>query len=289
VAQSWLQLSIRTGAAKLDALSNFVIERGSPGVVLKRSGLDAFFPRSGNDKSLRREVERYVEINERGSKRAQRPRLQWKIIKAENWEQSWKRFIKPRRVGKNFWVTPPWLTPPKFRRRRVITIEPGMAFGTGTHATTRGCMEFIEWVAERMGCKKFTALDVGTGSGLLAIALAFLGATEIWAIDNDPVALNVARENLRANDVADRVRVSGTDLSRIRRTFAVVVANLTAETILDIASALENRVAPKGFMILSGILQQKAGAVVRRFRADFQIIERRRRQQWMTLLLQRKY
>ena len=286
MAQSWLQLSIRTSAAKLDALSNFVVERGSPGVVLKRNGLDAFFPRSGNDKSLRREVERH--IHGIGSKRAQRPRLRWKIIKPENWEQSWKKFIKPRRVGKNFWVTPPWLTPPKFRRRRVITIEPGMAFGTGTHATTRGCMEFIELAAERVGRKKFTALDVGTGSGILAIALAFLGAAQVWAIDNDPVAVNVARENLRVNGVAEKVQVSGGNLSTIKRKFAVVIANLTAETILELADTLENRVAPMGFMILSGILQPKAGAVVRRFGADFQIIERRRKQEWMTLLLQRK-
>jgi ribosomal protein L11 methyltransferase len=287
VAQSWLQLSIRAGAAKLDSLSNFVIERGSPGVVIKRNGIDAFFARSGNDKALRREVERYVEINGEGSKRAQKPRLQWKIIKAENWEQSWKRFIKPRRVGKNFWVTPPWVTPPKFRRRRVITIEPGMAFGTGTHATTRGCMECLELAAERIGRGKFTALDVGTGSGILAIALALLGATQIWAIDNDPVALKVARENLRANGVAEKVQISGRNLSRMRRTFTVVVANLTAETILELAGALEHRVAPKGYLILSGILQQKSSAVVRRFAADFQIIERRRKQEWVTLLLQR--
>src|SRR5690606_5174970 len=130
--------------------------------------------------------DRFVGALSRLSPRAAKPRLQWKVIKQEDWEHSWKRFIKPRRVGRSFWVTPPWLEPPKFRRRRVITIEPGMAFGTGTHATTRGCMEFIEVIAGKREGQGFSALDVGTGSGILAIALALLGAAEVRAIDNDP-------------------------------------------------------------------------------------------------------
>jgi len=288
VAQSWLQLSIRTSAANIDALSNVVIERGSPGVVLKRNGLEAFFPSSRNNGSLRREVGRSIFRIARLNPRASDPRLQWKVVKQENWEQSWKRFIKPRRIGKSFWVTPPWLKPPKFRRRHVITIDPGMAFGTGTHATTRGCIEFLEVVADKLGGNKFTALDVGTGSGILAIALAMLGATEIWAIDNDPVAVKVARENLRVNGVVKKVHASGTELSAFRQTFPVVVANLTAETILDLALALEKRGAPKGFMVLSGILQQKAAAVIRRFQSRFRVICRARQREWVTLLLQRK-
>ena len=288
MAQSWLQLSIRTGAASIDALSNVVIERGSPGVVLKRDGLEAFFPTSRDNAALRREIRRSVVKVTRLNSRAASPRLQWKFIKPENWEQSWKRFIKPRRVGKSFWVTPPWLEPPKFRRRRVIVMDPGMAFGTGTHATTRGCMEFLEVVAHKLAGKKFTALDVGTGSGILSIALALLGATEIWAIDNDPVAVKVAGENLRANRVAERIRLSEKKLVAIRRTFTVVVANLTAETMVELADALKKRVTPAGYLVLSGILYQQAAAVVRRFAENFRVIERRRKREWVTLLLRRK-
>ncbi len=288
MAQSWLQLSIRTGVANIDALSDAVIERGSPGVVLKRNGLDAFFPSSRDNAALRREVTRSVVRVTRLNPRAGNPRLQWKFIKSENWEQSWQRFIKPRRVGKTFWITPPWLEPPKFRRRRVIVIDPGMAFGTGTHATTRGCMEFLEVVADGLGGKKFTALDVGTGSGILSIALALLGATEVWAIDNDPVAVKVAGENLRVNRVAERIRLSDKKIGTLRRTFTVVVANLTAETIVELAGALEKRVSPAGYLVLSGILSQKVPGVVRRLAKNFRVIERRRRQEWVTLLLRRK-
>ena len=94
----------------------------------------------------------------------------------------------------------------------MITIEPGMAFGTGTHATTRGCMEFLEIVRARVGAGKFTGLDVGTGSGILAIALALLGASEIRAIDNDPVAVKVAAENLHVNRVVKKSSLSATKL-----------------------------------------------------------------------------
>jgi ribosomal protein L11 methyltransferase len=288
VAESWSQLSIRTNPVHIDALANFLLERGAPGVVVKKRGLDAFFAASLAGASLRRDIDRFVGAIARLSPRAHKPRLRWKIIKQEDWQDSWKRFIRPRRVGKSFWVTPPWLDAPKFRRRRVITIEPGMAFGTGTHATTRGCLEFIELVAARLGGRNFTALDVGTGSGILAIALALLGAREIRAVDNDPVALQVARDNLRANGVEKKVRLSGAKLGAIKRRCDVVVANLTAETILEVAGDLETKVAPQKFLILSGILHDKAADVVRRFAARFRVLQRKRAREWVTLLLQRR-
>jgi ribosomal protein L11 methyltransferase len=287
VPTSWLQLSVRTGAADVDALSNFLIERGSPGVVLKKTGVDAFFAHSNDDATLRKDIGLFLKGIAQISSFGRKPRVQWKLIKEQDWQNSWKRFIKPRRVGGSFWVTPPWRQPPKFRRRQVIFIEPGLAFGTGTHGTTRGCMECLELVADRLRGGEFTGLDVGTGSGILAIALVKLGARKIWAIDNDPVALTVARENLRANGVAPRVYLSGTRLSRIKKTFSVVVANLTSETILEFAGALEKKVAQDGFLILSGILHQKSSAVARRFGAKFRTLKRKRSRAWVTLLLQR--
>lgn len=288
MVDSWLQLSIRTGAANIEALSNLVIERGSPGVVLKRNGLQAFFPSPRDSAALRQEIKNSVIRVARLNPRSRSTQLQWKFIKQQNWQDSWKRFIKPRRVGKTFWVTPPWLEAPKFRRRHVITIEPGMAFGTGTHATTRGCLECLESVADQFGERGLTALDVGTGSGILSIALAMLGAKEIWAIDNDPVAVRVASENFHGNGVAGQIVLSVKQPNAIRRAFTVVVANLIAETIIELADALEKRVKPQGYLILSGILTRKAPAVVRRFAENFRVSERRRKREWVTLLLRRK-
>ena len=287
MAESWWQLSVRTRAASIDALSNFLIERGAPGVVLKKTGVEAFFPASHAGEALRRDVRRFVDAVARLSPGKRKPHLRWRAVRQNNWEHSWKRFIKPRRVGKSFWVTPPWLQPAKFRRRRVITIEPGLAFGTGTHATTRGCMELLERVCERFGNRGFTGLDVGTGSGILAIVMAHLGARQVLALDNDPMALEVAQGNLRVNGIVTRVCLSGTRLGVIRRRFDVVVANLTAETILELAGALEKRVARRGFLVLSGILHTQAGAVVDRFNGRFRVLERKRSREWATLLLQR--
>jgi ribosomal protein L11 methyltransferase len=283
VVQSWLQVSIRAGVRDLDALSDFVIERGSPGVVIKRGGIDAFFPSSRRNAALRRDLRRFVADRLRAA-----PRVEWKRVRPENWQHSWKRFIKPSRVGKSFWVTPPWLTPPRFRRRRVITIEPGMAFGTGTHGTTRACMEFLEVVRDRVGANKFQVLDVGTGSGILAITAALLGATKVCAIDNDPVALEVAAENLRANGVAEKILLSDKHLSAIQQRFTVVVANLTAETIDDLAAGLQKRLASNGYLILSGLLHRQAPAIARRIAGNFRVLERRRKREWTSLLLRRK-
>jgi ribosomal protein L11 methyltransferase len=263
------------------------MEQGAPGVVLKRHGLEAYFPRSCGDTALKERVVRFLNDGEILNRQGARS-IKWRVIVGENWHDSWRRFIKPRRVGQSFWVTPPWLTPPKFRSRQVITIEPGLAFGTGTHATTRGCMEFIEQVADLLGGRRFTALDVGTGAGILAIVLVKLGAKPVWAIDNDPVALEVAKENLQANGALDKVHLSGVKLGSIRRRFSVVVANLTAETIIELAVAMEKSVEAKGFLILSGIMSQKAELIRRCFRRNFRVVRQKRGREWTTLLLQRK-
>jgi len=269
-------------------VANFLIERGSPGVVVKRSGIEAYFPCSRAHAPLRRAVRRYLrDIGRLGGHKGELG-TQWRVIEEENWHDSWRRFIKAQKVGRSFWVTPPWLPPPKNNRRKVIAIEPGMAFGTGTHATTRGCLEFLEKAAGFFRGRDFAALDVGTGSGILAIALAKLGARSIWAVDSDPLALKVARENVSCNGAQKNVHLFGGKLSRIRRSFPLVVANLTAETILGLADALAQKVKPQGYLILSGILQQQARAVGRRFGAEgFVLLRRKQEKEWVTLLLKR--
>lgn len=285
---SWLQLSLRTAPALFDPVANFLIERGSPGVVIQRRALRAYFARSSVNESIRGDVRRFLRAIRKLFPPTRAPKLRWTVLKDEHWNHAWRRFIKPAMVGKSLWVTPPWAPPPKSLRRQAITIEPGMAFGTGTHATTRGCLEFIEQASAAFRGAAFDALDVGTGSGILAIALAKLGARKVWALDNDPVALRVARENIRRNGVQGKVRPAGTDLIRIRRSFPLVVANLTAPTILDLAPALKKKVAPGGCLILAGILRGEAGRVIRRFDAeDFQVSRRKPDKEWITLLLKR--
>jgi ribosomal protein L11 methyltransferase len=289
VPSSWLQLSLRTDPLALDAVSNFLIERGSPGVVIKKNEVQAYFVYSGESSCIRRDVQRFLRgirgiypgVTER--------HLHWKILKEKNWNRAWRRFFTPQRIGKMFWVTPPWTKPPSFRRRKIIIIEPGMAFGTGAHATTRGCLEFIEEVASSLDGIPSYALDVGTGSGILAIALAKLGIRKIIALDNDPLALRVARENVCANGVQEQIVLSRSNLVQVRKSFPIIVANLTAETILELAGELAKRVSPKGYLVVSGILKPKATDVSSYFCANgFRLIDRKSEKEWITLLMRRR-
>lgn len=285
----WLQLSLKAPSAALDAISNFLIERGSPGVVLRRNEVRAFFARPAKSLALKRDIQRFL----RGIKGIYpgvgEQALSWTVLKDRNWSRSWRRFFSPQKVGKSFCVTPPWADPPPSRRRQVITIEPGMAFGTGTHATTRCCLEFLEEASAALGGQRFTALDVGTGSGILAIALAKLGARRVLGLDMDSIALKAARLNVRQNRVGRTVRLSHSKLGVIRESFSVVVANLTAETILGLASLLEKRVSARGYLVLSGILRPKADEVVRRFCPDpFVLVHEATHREWVTLLLEKR-
>ena len=287
MAQSWLRVSVQTHPAHIDELATFLIDSGSSGVVVQNRSVEAFFARPLRQPSLRHDIARFIGVLGRRSARRRKLRLKWTTVRQEDWEHSWKRFIKPRRVGHSFWVTPPWLEPPRFRDRRVIVIEPGLAFGTGTHATTRACMEFLEQVAERLHPIRFSGLDVGTGSGILAIALSILGASQIWAIDNDPVALQVARANLTANGAERNVSLSG-GLPAIGRSFDVVVANLTAETIAELAAQIKKKVRGGKFLILSGIIRNKSAPVARLFDGSFRLLGRKRSGEWVTFLFQKK-
>jgi ribosomal protein L11 methyltransferase len=289
VPAAWLQLSVRADSSTFDAISNFLIERGSPGVVVKKRELLAYFSNSLAEGSLKRDIRRFLVgiggIHPEGDL----PRVRWRVLKDRNWNRSWHRFFKPQRVGKSFWVTTPWIAPPLLRRRHVITIEPGMAFGTGTHATTRGCIEFIEQAVASFHGGGFDALDVGTGSGILAIAMVKLGAKKVRALDLDPVALKVARENLRCNDAEQKVQLSGIKLSRIRKSYPLVAANLTAEVILDLAEGLTKRVAPHGLLILSGIVSPNTKEVINSLTSmGFKVVRRKREREWVTLLLKRR-
>ena len=150
-------------------------------------------------------------------------------------------------------------------------------------------MEFSERAAASLRGQPFDALDVGTGSGILAIALAKLGAVAVRAIDNDPVALKVARTNITLNAVKDQVAVSATRLHKIPGTYSIVVANLTAETILELSDGLRRKVRPNGFLIVSGILRSKADTIFVWFvRNGFRLLLSKNEKEWTTLLFRRK-
>lgn len=206
-------------------------------------------------------------------------------IPEQDWMQKWKEGFEPVEIGERLVIAPSWKLPSESKGRAVIQIDPGMAFGTGTHETTRMCLEAIEkrW---RGG----SLLDVGTGTGILAIAAALLAPeSRITAIDIDPQAVAVARENIEINGATGPIEISeGQPGDYVGRRFDAVVANLTAEVITSLISDLTNCLASRGVMILSGILTTLAEDVERAIiEAGMTIIERREAGEWTALTARR--
>ncbi len=197
------------------------------------------------------------------------------VLPPEDWHQGWKKYFKPVKVGSRIVVKPSWEPYVPGRDELVLDIDPGQAFGTGTHATTSMVLEEMEslwqerqWSPPGPGTGVESAhagaprvLDVGTGTGILAMAAARLGAGEVVGLDVDPVAVEAARENVMRNGLHGRVSVSTTPLWKLDQTFTVVLANLDRDTIVLLSKDLARRVEPGGVMILSGILVEQVERV----------------------------
>lgn len=190
------------------------------------------------------------------------------MIAEEDWASSWKEHFKPLPVGKQLLIIPSWETPSASEERRVITLDPGMAFGTGGHETTRLCLECLEQILSDDPDPRAPVLDLGTGSGILAIAAAKLGIQRIDAVDIDPQAVVVAEENCRLNRVADAVHCSTTPLEQLPGGYRVILANILAEELVKMAPELSKRLLPGGLLVLSGILAEREQFVIDGFAAQ---------------------
>lgn len=180
-------------------------------------------------------------------------------LRVENWAESWKRHFKPIDIGSALLIKPSWSRRRPARGQALVVLDPGMSFGTGQHPTTAFCLEQI--VARRAAARLSSLLDVGTGSGILAIAAAKLGYHPVEAFDADPAAVRVAQANARRNRLAPKIRFCRRDLTRLpfqpRRRFDVVCANLVWDLLLAERDRLVNLVAAGGTLVLAGILRSQ--------------------------------
>lgn len=203
----------------------------------------------------------------------------------EDWSEVWKKFYKPFRAGHHLVVKPTWELYDAQPGDKVIEIDPGMAFGSGTHETTGMCMELLEDAlhgGERV-------IDVGTGSGILAIGAALLGAKEVTAIDIDPMAVKVARENIEHNGLQDKMTaLEGNLLDHLDVTCELCVANIIADVICMFAAPLNDHIVPGGLFICSGIIKEREQDVVDALTAaDYTILDIRRKGEWVAMLSRR--
>lgn len=198
------------------------------------------------------------------------------------WKDNWKEFFKPKKVGKRIVVKPTWYDYEKEEGDLVIEIDPGMAFGTGTHETTSLCLRLMEDYMQD-GDK---VLDVGCGSGILAIAGALLGSPEVLGVEIDPVAVEIAQENLELNGVTGVARAQYGDLTKgIDFKAEIVVANLMADLVMMLSADVAKHILPGGKYISSGILVEKRDQVAAVIRdCGFDIVEIREDGMWCAIV-----
>lgn len=279
---SWLEIACDVPAELADVMAEYLTALSGNGVCLENLSVDAFSSSEIPD-SLRMTVKAYLPADVDPAPKmveleayllelaARQPGLclvhpTITPVRSEDWSTSWKVHFKPLRIGKRLLIVPTWEDAAALSGDLVLRIDPGMAFGTGGHETTRLCLELLEKIMDA-GCQGTapSLLDLGTGSGILAMAASRLGAGRILALDIDPEAVAVARENLVLNDLAEKVVCDTAPLESLDEGFDIILANILAEELVRLAPSLAARLNPGGALILSGILAEKEEHVRRGF------------------------
>lgn len=256
----------------IDALSNFVSEIGAEGAFQETlepsSSVDSPLPRSGEilkaflpfDIRLEQRlaaIQVYIDSLTELFPELERPDFRTEIIRDPDWGEAWKRYFKPLRVSRNIVIKPTWERFSPTDREIVIEIDPGMAFGTGQHPSTRMCLEAIDEILLREeSVGSWRILDVGTGTGILGIACAKLGAGRVLCIDNDEQATAIALENVRINRVEERVTITCREIAELTDPFHLIVANLTAKILIELYPHLVRLARPGSYLVISGIMEQ---------------------------------
>lgn len=207
-------------------------------------------------------------------------------ISEAEWADNWKKFFKVTEIGSRLVIRPSWEEYDNKDNRVVLSIDPGAAFGTGTHATTKMCLQFLEKYVN----KDSTMLDIGSGSGILSIAAALLGAKKVDGVDIDPVAVKVAKENADINDVGDKLHFILGDLcDKISEKYDVVCANIVADVIISLLENVENYLNDDALFICSGIIDIREDDVKAAFlKYGFEIFDEAECENWRAFVLKRR-
>jgi ribosomal protein L11 methyltransferase len=209
--------------------------------------------------------------------------LAYHDIDEQDWAHSWKQYFFTEKITDTIVIKPSWRTYQAGPEEIVLEIDPGMAFGTGTHPTTRMCIALIEKYIRPADC----FLDIGTGSGILMIAAAKLGAAAMTGIDNDEMAVAVARQNLAGNQIPkEKYEIKAGNLTRdLNAQYSLVAANILSEIIVQLADDVQNVMLPGAFFICSGIIESKQKMVADKLTSvGFDILETRIKEEWVAMV-----
>ena len=306
---TWLEAAVRVPVDAAERVGTLLVAAGSHGVVtgvheLARGArvrryetVRGFFPVAD---AVRARLAVCAALNGGTGATVRRAHVAWRELDAQLWEMDWREHFQPVLAGRSLVVVPPW-NRQRFGARRRIVIHPGMAFGTGQHATTLSCLETLERLVSPRPPR---ALDVGTGTGILAIALAKLGVRHVLAVDTDPQAIAAARANVRRNGLARRVRLSSVALDERRRVdeaanparrrgaarpFPLVVANLYIDVLVALEPTLAGAVSAGGALVTSGVLRAQHARLRGAFAPPrWRLARAHRRGAWVTSVFARE-
>lgn len=278
--KNWLEITCDVPEAIAEAFADFLLELTGNGVSIENRKVDTFniadlheepvksvkcyLPEEGEVDAVLAAIEAYLAGEGAASPDFGRSQPTVALLKEEDWANSWKANFKPARIGERLVIKPSWEEFTAAEGDIILELDPGMAFGTGTHATTRLCLELLEKLVYGANAleKNGRVLDVGCGSGVLGIAAALFGTGKVDAIDIDLLAVAVTAENARANKVDGIVSVSATPLAEVSGQYAIVLANILAEELVKMSDLLVEKLAAGGYLILSGILTEREEFVI---------------------------
>jgi ribosomal protein L11 methyltransferase len=259
------------------------VESWAPDAVARpqKPAVTGYLPADERLEDRRRDLER--SLSRLAEQQGFGYRIQYNVVEEEDWAESWKAFFWPQKITARIVVKPTWREYIAGPGEQIIEIDPGMAFGTGTHPTTALCVRLLEKYLQAGR----SVLDVGTGSGILLITAAMLGAGPMTGIDLDPMAVDVARKNLQQNRVAPAAfeLICGHLAENIVRTYDVVVANILAEVIIELLDQGVPVAHPGGLFICSGIIEAYHARVAAKMAVcGFDIVDTQKDGDWVALV-----
>ena len=208
--------------------------------------------------------------------------LEIAYLRNQNWVESYQKRNQPKRFGKNLWIYPTWVKCPKDFNGFMIKIDPGMAFGTGSHETTSLCLEYLDF---KPPLDK-VVIDYGCGSGILGIVSAILGSRNVIAYDNDAQSLSVAKENAEVNKVLNLMEFNHPKNFQVKAD--LLIANIFSNTLIELKEEFSHLVKPGGRIMLSGILKDQLELVLKEFEIFFNLIEIKNKKDWCLLVMRKK-
>lgn len=291
--RSWLKICIEVDSKWTDPVAAFLTELTKAGVQLaptpagNRECIIGYQENSAETATVDIELQNFLSKFEKLAPGAT-VKMETEMIQEEDWGESWKEHFKPIKITPGLVIKPSWEEYPPSATEKVIEMDPGMAFGTGHHASTKLAAQLLETVFS--DCRPpERILDVGTGTGILAMASALFGGRSVLALDNDPDAVAAAQDNVTRNKLNSRIEVSARALGEVSGPFDLIVANITSDVLIIMAPALTAILATEGLIILAGILKGEQEEAVRRKYAElgFTVRENPWQDEWAALLLSR--